>query len=554
MDEPRAYVIPLAIWTVLAGALVTYGTGFHPYAGLACLLWLVLALISLLAQTSPVGRDFLAGTLQTIHYTPLYRSIARPLNDWIWKRVGRTRTLPDNTEAPLPATTSILQLFRAALTWRMLDLALLLAIAYPALALMLQWLVGKDVFIVDGRTVFRENDFLPYRAAVLGFFAALIASFVGPRLVSVKQRSFWRDEEKILPAVVVFLAALVFMTITVLAEPRAGAFFVFEFDLLAYGIESGSIEIAFATEFYFALFLGTSVAAAAILKPPLPGATSVVIGLVITTLFVLYSGTMVILETQFTYARLVLPIISALSVYAFVWLASHGRFGRAMMLMAIYWALILPLSATLLSSVTTIEPVYFFLFLAVLPLINGLFDVLSYAITLALSRKGLSTRWAPLWGLTDLALGAVLFMVLGAAIVTTVTALNSIGTEPIFSLAELFDGLGNNPDNFWWLYLMLFSTLAPTALHLLVAALAVQGLVLFQRPRRAVADWIKAAPSSHPAAVMAFLAQATIWWLPLMALAGLSWVLWQVGGAAMSVAGRFYLEQLEGLARWLGSI
>lgn len=193
-------------------------------------------------------------------------------------------------------------------------------------------------------------------------------------------------------------------------------------------------------------------------------------------------------------------------------------------------------------------------FLAVLPLINGLYDALSYALTLALSRKGLSTRWAPLWGLLDLALGAVLFLALGATMVTVIALLNALGTAPVYDLGALFAGLRASPGDYWWLYLILFSTLAPTALHILVAALAVQGWFIFQPPRRAVARWIEAAPVSHPAAVGGCLAQALIWWLPLMALALGGWALWQFIGTWAKAAGLVYLDILEGLVRWIGAI
>ena len=196
----------------------------------------------------------------------------------------------------------------------------------------------------------------------------------------------------------------------------------------------------------------------------------------------------------------------------------------------------------------------YFMFLAVLPLINGLYDALSYAITLALSRKGLSTRWAPLWGLLDLALGAVLFLILGATMVGVIAALNAIGTAPLYDLGALFAGLRASPGEYWWLYLILFSTLAPTALHILVATLAVQGWFVFQRPRRAVARWIEAAPASHPAAVGGCLAQALIWWLPLMALALGGWALWQVIGTGAAAAGLVYLDLLEALARRIAAI
>ncbi|MGY6703120.1 hypothetical protein [Roseinatronobacter sp.] len=180
------------------------------------------------------------------------------------------------------------------------------------------------------------------------------------------------------------------------------------------------------------------------------------------------------------------------------------------------------------------------IFFAVLPLINGLYDALSYALTLALSRKGLSTRWAPLWALADLALGAMLLLALGATMVVVVAALNAVGSAPIYDLVSLFAGLRTNPEEYWWLYLILFSTLAPTALHLLVAALAVQGWFVFLRPRSAVANWIATAPISHPAAVGGLLGQTMIWWLPLIALSVLAWAAWQFIGVVAGAAGLRY--------------
>jgi hypothetical protein len=112
------------------------------------------------------------------------------------------------------------------------------------------------------------------------------------------------------------------------------------------------------------------------------------------------------------------------------------------------------------------------------------------------------------------------------------------------------------PGGYWWLYLILFSTPAPTttALHLLVAALAVQGWVVFQHPLRRVADWIQASPDSDGAAVAAFPVQATIWWLPIMALSGPGWLAWHFVGVWQSIAGPFHLDVMEALALWIEAL
>ena len=67
-------------------------------------LWLVLALVAALALDSAVGRSYLERTLRTSHYTQVYRFVALRLNDWVWGRVGKFRTLPDGTETPLNET------------------------------------------------------------------------------------------------------------------------------------------------------------------------------------------------------------------------------------------------------------------------------------------------------------------------------------------------------------------------------------------------------------------------------------------------------------------
>jgi hypothetical protein len=95
---------------------------------------------------------------------------------------------------------------------------------------------------------------------------------------------------------------------------------------------------------------------------------------------------------------------------------------------------------------------------------------------------------------------ALLFLVLVAA--TTVAAIalaNRLavdgGGTAVVNLDALLTGIGENPGNpaFYWIYLMLLTTLVPTALHAFVAALAFvnwvgQAPVLEQWRAQAAAD------------------------------------------------------------------
>ena len=86
-----------------------------------------------------------------------------------------------------------------------------------------------------------------------------------------------------------------------------------------------------------------------------------------------------------------------------------------------------------------------FLFLAVLPLINALFDVVSYAVTLSLVRRGLRAALPFLWGLADLAFACVLLLGLGAVLVAVIHGLNTLAGVPFLDLPALFEGVRAEP-------------------------------------------------------------------------------------------------------------
>lgn len=519
MDEPRSVTLTttLAVCGIIAGGLFTAKTAFAApgWVWLAGALFLALAVTAALAQSSAGGRDYLTGTLRTRHYTQVYRYVARRLNDWVWRRVGRMRVLPDGTEAPPPETTHWFHLLRTALTWRLLDRALLIAVAYPVLALILPWLLGGEAMLGAGLVIFPAAGFWSERALFLALSVILTVGFVCAGMASVSSRRSWRRVGYWSP---IFAAGFAVAFSGAIAGAGAVVF-------------AGAIAV-FVLGFALFVLVGAS-----------PGT-------------VLFAGAGAVAFTfAFSFAVAGAVVVAFLGAFAVDWLWARGRLGMGLGLLGSFWAAgLLGLVLFVDLAVMPADGKALVVFLAVLPLINGLYDALSYAITLALSRKGLSTRWAPLWGLADLALGAVLFLALGATMVAVIAVLNAIGTAQIYDLAALFEGLRTTPGDYWWLYLILFSTLAPTALHILVAALAVQGWVAFQRARRAVARWTEAAPVSHPAAVKGCLFQALIWWLPLMALAALGWALWQITGTAAGATGLFYLDRLEGLARWIGAI
>ncbi len=117
-----------------------------------------------------------------------------------------------------------------------------------------------------------------------------------------------------------------------------------------------------------------------------------------------------------------------------------------------------------------------FIFLGVLPFINGLLDWVSYGVTLGLLKRGMAKggAWAFWFGLLDLCFALVAFFALGLVLGGSILGLNWIADTDIFSLSALINGIRETPEAYGWVYLMLFSTLLPTALHFGLALISCQ--------------------------------------------------------------------------------
>ncbi|MFW2541854.1 hypothetical protein ACN2XU_04370 [Primorskyibacter sp. 2E107] len=111
-----------------------------------------------------------------------------------------------------------------------------------------------------------------------------------------------------------------------------------------------------------------------------------------------------------------------------------------------------------------------FLFLGLLPILNACFDYLSYVLTWTLLRQGVLRPRLALWlGLLDLLAACSVFLLSGAAMVLAIAGLNAVAGQTLYSLVDLFHGIRSAPMDYLWVYLMLFSTILPTALHAFVA-------------------------------------------------------------------------------------
>lgn len=190
--------------------------------------------------------------------------------------------------------------------------------------------------------------------------------------------------------------------------------------------------------------------------------------------------------------------------------------------------------------------------LGVFPLINGLFDALSYAVTLALMRLGLR-RWNPVWAaVADVAFALVLFLAVGAALVAAIAGLNRLAGVPILDLGALFARVHEDPGSHLWVFLMLFSTAVPTLIHGALALLGAQKMVPGVL-RRGTVQLIGAAPHGAFPAVFAPMALALVGTIPFVMVAALLWALWHFGKEAILAGVGHYGDALLWIALAIGA-
>ena len=122
----------------------------------------------------------------------------------------------------------------------------------------------------------------------------------------------------------------------------------------------------------------------------------------------------------------------------------------------------------------------FLLFLGVFTLVNSPFDWFAIGLTRALLRRGLAPggRGPFFYAAVDVVLAPPVITLLAFVTVLAVQTFDDIAVlragrdARILPLGPLFDGLENRPGDpeFWWVWLMVFSTLIPSALNLCIAA------------------------------------------------------------------------------------
>lgn len=487
-----------AVLTIVGIAFVAFER-LHWFWALFLLLCLSLWLFAWLMLTDARMRGHLTGTLKHSRYTQIYTYLTKSGVDRIWNSV----CAPADDKASWPT------LFRAALTGRLYDKALLLALTYPILLLVAQWIVTGAEGRVGSIVILSGAEFWPERTTTLLALLILMAGKVGYNFALASQR----------PAL---QKASVWLAISIVG-------FAFAFAWIAEDISGLAVSTAIAITGISLISVGAAI--------PYTFGTGVAAGIVGA------GAAATGVQSSLLLAGGAAVLVAAATV-ALEFLDKHGkpRIARALLTCTMILALLIAVLALDWPAVPE-DHRSLFLFFAALPLFNALFDVISYAVTLSLIRRGLNSRWPFLWGLLDLAIACVLFLGLGFTLVVLVHGLNVLAGVPFVDLQGLFAGFDHAPGDHIWLYLMLFSTVLPTALHGMVSLIGLQG-IWPKSWRRKLAGLMTAAPESLPNSVLASGVLGVVWAIPIMGLVLLGWLVLWLGEPAIHYMLELYFKAL----------
>ncbi|WP_306030685.1 hypothetical protein [Stappia sp. MMSF_3263] len=500
-----------AVVAIVGLALAAIGKP-HWFVAILLVSWLLLWFLAALLMSDTGTRGFLAGTLRHSKYTQIYTRLTRGGVLWVWSRLCD----PADDRASWPS------LFRAALTTRLYDKALLLAVAYPILLLVGQWVVTGAEGRIGSLPVLPEAEFWSARAALMAVLLILVAGKIGQNLTSASPRPGWSKASGWL-----FFFAFAFAIVAAVIATGAGPFAL---AVVIAGVGAFALAGAVVDVDVGASATGTALVGAG------TGAGAFAV-----------SGTFA--------GAVAIAVASAgagavAGAVAIEFLDRRGGPAHARVFLTCIVLVALMVAALALDwSAVPDDRRSLFLFLAALPMLNGVFDLVSYALTLSLIRRGLRAQLPVVWGLADLALACLLFLGLGTVLVVAVHGLNLLAGVPFIDLSALFAGIHVDPGAYVWLYLMLFSTVLPTALHGMVSLIGLQGLCP-RLLRRWLARSVEAAPESPLHAIAASLGLGLLWTGPVMCLVGVGWIAWHYGKGII-LAG---LEQYFHLLLWLAAI
>lgn len=350
---------------------------------------------------NPKDRDRWLKGLRDNSPAEFYRSVMRRGLDWL-----DTRLSPHEAQKG-PA--------QKAWSYGLLNITMALAIVYPILAMMAQWLWGHAIDF-GGQEMMAASP-PQVRIFALVWFGSAPICFFFSELSQSRWSWLW-----------FILAMGIFILGSIYADDFAVPRNVGGFAVVFLGVLLGAVAFAFA--------------GAAVVAFAFAGAFAVAVAFAVVFVFV------------------------------FVFVFAEVRSSNPMVVRLFYCGVLLAILVMAIKMPDDFgagqrnRAVFAMLTFGLLPLFNAVFDFLSAGLTRYLLRLGLEQKRAVWRAILDGLGGIAIFFALGCSLITFVTFVTPADGVPLVDLAQLFANLRTAPGDYIWLMMTLFSTLLPTLVHL----------------------------------------------------------------------------------------
>ena len=427
---------------------------------------------------------------------------------------------------------------RRAWSWPLMDLTLRLALLYPLLTLIIAWALGG----ATGRI--GNFDVLPSEALFQRVQVVLLLIILSWYLYCL------RPKKLASPGWAVGAMAFAIAFGLILLMTYWGAFVFGAIIAFASAFGLAPIQGVFAIVGIIFCFVGFFLTS---------GAGAIVIISVGAVAFALLGG---LVRAGTLESGLIVGLLSIglVSFGVLVFTIFRKMIERTIYRLTAYFLLIGVLGAAVTATFALAPPItevgrMFLIFLAILPLFNAMFDFFSIGITRWLLRRGAVSggKAAIGWALLDLLAAAVLFAILGIALISYFHWLNGRSRSDVLDIEILFTDIRADPRGYWWLYAMVFTTIVPTIAHFVVASFS---FIIAFMPN-SIAGWIRRQLNGIERSAVplwaAWFVLSTLGAVGIAAVVHVFWVLFLIAQYFLPELGFAYLFVFELYAEWLGA-
>lgn len=456
------------------------------------ILWLILFALAMLAPDSDADKtritSFIRRRDNAIVYSAATGAILKHLARLIAPNTVQKEPIPNEGRLkkliwlmkPRAADTNDLnRLRKSPWSWPTMDAAMKLAIIYPLFLLLAQWAVtGQDTGIGSLVLLVAEPETL-WRYATIGTLALYIVVFFlaaatqKPNFELAGEWLFW-----ISFAVVSVVGSRAIGAVDIQIQIGGIDIVILKVTLASFGGIAVILVIKNAASGAFAVGFATASAGAFAVVYAATGPIAQAVGSLL-----LFKDTIITSSTLFLS---VLAAVGIAAAFAFAFaIAFASTFASAIslacrnqrgllayvVLLGIIFVLLVSIFASVTPNISDVSKTLIFA-IGLLPLLNAIFDYLSYGMTLTLIKFGAAQKngWSLIVACFDALAAYVLLIALGCSIVLTLGLINALSGTTFIDVSTILTGLKDpaTRDEYMWLTFTLLSTLVPTGMHLVI--------------------------------------------------------------------------------------